>query len=103
MFTSGGRRGAACFFSGRRRQTRFDCDWSSDVCSSDLVFFRGSPCAVWANWSGRLYGDTATMSMVVGPCGLREVTLQREGPGWVGTYRSQYPDEGTVEDRKSVV
>src|SRR2546430_15789072 len=25
------------FFSRRRRHTRFDCDWSSDVCSSDLV------------------------------------------------------------------
>src|SRR2546430_1183022 len=22
-------------FSSRRRHTRFDCDWSSDVCSSD--------------------------------------------------------------------
>src|SRR2546430_12894059 len=29
---------SACifFFSSRRRHTRFDCDWSSDVCSSDL-------------------------------------------------------------------
>src|SRR3990167_10109712 len=26
------------FFSSRRRHTRFDCDWSSDVCSSDLAF-----------------------------------------------------------------
>src|SRR5688572_32312178 len=25
------------FFSSRRRHTRFDCDWSSDVCSSDLT------------------------------------------------------------------
>src|SRR2546427_9072619 len=24
------------FFSSRRRHTRFDCDWSSDVSSSDL-------------------------------------------------------------------
>src|SRR2546430_7574794 len=24
------------FFSSRRRHTIFDCDWSSDVCSSDL-------------------------------------------------------------------
>src|SRR5260370_7651777 len=24
------------FFSRRRRDTRFKCDWSSDVCSSDL-------------------------------------------------------------------
>src|SRR2546430_4317611 len=23
------------FFSSRRRHPRFDCDWSSDVCSSD--------------------------------------------------------------------
>src|SRR5260370_42482428 len=31
---------AACvffFFSSRRRHTRFKCDWSSDVCSSDLI------------------------------------------------------------------
>src|SRR5256886_5867485 len=27
------------FFSSRRRHTRFDCDWSSDVCSSDLGSF----------------------------------------------------------------
>src|SRR5688572_28196128 len=25
------------FFSSRRRHTRFDCDWSSDVCSCDLA------------------------------------------------------------------
>src|SRR2546427_13140392 len=28
------------FFSSRRRHTRFDCDWSSDVCSSDLFYSR---------------------------------------------------------------
>src|SRR5205085_7180549 len=25
----------------RRRHTRFDCDWSSDVCSSDLFLWQG--------------------------------------------------------------
>src|SRR5256886_1704819 len=30
------------FFSSRRRHTRFDCDWSSDVCSSDLHRWRAS-------------------------------------------------------------
>src|SRR2546430_9215708 len=30
-------RGSSLFlFSSIRRHTRFDCDWSSDVCSSDL-------------------------------------------------------------------
>src|SRR5947207_4536194 len=28
------------FFSSRRRHTRSLCDWSSDVCSSDLTFCR---------------------------------------------------------------
>src|SRR5438132_7909474 len=28
------------FFSSRRRHTRSLCDWSSDVCSSDLKFAR---------------------------------------------------------------
>src|SRR6267143_2205662 len=27
------------FFSSRRRHTRWNCDWSSDVCSSDLEMF----------------------------------------------------------------
>src|SRR5205085_10145307 len=31
------------FFSSRRRHTRFDCDWSSDVCSSDLEHPRFLP------------------------------------------------------------
>src|SRR2546430_11246521 len=30
------------FFSSRRRHTRFDCDWSSDVCSSDLTLLFGA-------------------------------------------------------------
>src|SRR2546430_13494194 len=32
------------FFSGRRRHTIFDCDWSSDVCSSDLMSNAHSHC-----------------------------------------------------------
>src|SRR5689334_24242637 len=28
--------GFCFFFSSRRRHTRWNCDWSSDVCSSDL-------------------------------------------------------------------
>src|SRR2546427_4625129 len=36
MQGGGTRRTGFFFFSSRRRHTRFDCDWSSDVCSSDL-------------------------------------------------------------------
>src|SRR2546430_5918562 len=34
------------FFSSRRRHTRFDCDWSSDVCSSDLALQFGESAAL---------------------------------------------------------
>src|SRR5256886_5087584 len=36
MACGGGECSDVFFFSSRRRHTRFDCDWSSDVCSSDL-------------------------------------------------------------------
>src|SRR5579862_4476134 len=32
------------FFSSRRRHTRWNCDWSSDVCSSDLAEETGLQC-----------------------------------------------------------
>src|SRR2546430_6093124 len=35
--------GGFFFFSSRRRHTRFDCDWSSDVCSSDLILPSTAP------------------------------------------------------------
>src|SRR6266478_2006698 len=43
------------FFSSRRLHTRFDCDWSSDVCSSDL----GEPAANISFFTGRreFHGD----------------------------------------------
>src|SRR5260370_32672905 len=34
------------FFSSRRRHTRFKCDWSSDVCSSDLSSRGGTTCSL---------------------------------------------------------
>src|SRR5689334_15586992 len=39
------------FFSSRRRHTRWNCDWSSDVCSSDLAALRIAPhlTACWCN------------------------------------------------------
>src|SRR5260370_17912608 len=35
------------FFSSRRRHTRFKCDWSSDVCSSDLAALSYAEAIVW--------------------------------------------------------
>src|SRR2546430_12490334 len=54
------------FFSSRRRHTRFDCDWSSDVCSSDLTC-TGNPYGN-TNCNG-LFSDQAVARM---QGGLRE-------------------------------
>src|SRR2546430_362842 len=75
-----GDRVAFCFFfSSRRRHTRFDCDWSSDVCSSDL--FRAPSSAIasspvrkssssWNSWptspsASRSFGETRNGSACV--------------------------------------
>src|SRR5256886_5726986 len=47
------------FFSSRRRHTRFDCDWSSDVCSSDL---RNAPWLDGIPPDKRAYYDAVTAS-----------------------------------------
>src|SRR2546430_3337757 len=53
------RRCSADFFSSRRWHTIFDCDWSSDVCSSDLPHGVRDAQAVWTgsmNWTDDAFG-----------------------------------------------
>src|SRR6266571_6450587 len=42
------------FFSSRRRHTRLTCDWSSDVCSSDLIAVDDSASEIAARASSKL-------------------------------------------------
>src|SRR5205085_11144732 len=44
------------FFSSCRRHTRFDCDWSSDVCSSDLSLAEDPRLLVFGEDVGRAGG-----------------------------------------------
>ncbi len=61
------------------------------------ILFSGSRCASWANFSGRVSADSASLSMYVGQCGLTVATLKHVANGWAGSYRSQYPDTGVVQ------
>src|SRR5256886_7151260 len=79
------------FFSSRRRHTRFDCDWSSDVCSSDLLSRRpaGARAArkrIWLFEEGN-----ATMRDLLGGKGAGLAEMSRVGlpvpPGF--TMRSE--------------
>src|SRR2546430_13489089 len=51
-----------CFFSSRRRHTRFDCDWSSDVCSSDLLAI--GTCATWGGVPAAEGNPTGAMGLM---------------------------------------
>src|SRR5438309_6716920 len=52
------------FFSSRRRHTRWNCDWSSDVCSSDLEGVGAESAARSSRAAARL--DTGVTVLIVG-------------------------------------
>src|SRR2546430_13836307 len=83
------------FFSSRRRHTRFDCDWSSDVCSSDLG------CPVLAQHPG-MPEQCDHERFATGGCmtdinaergGLLRLTLDRSSP----LYRAIYCQRTSAE------
>src|SRR5205085_5073721 len=89
--------------------TRFDCDWSSDVCSSDLV--SGTSFAVWAptarsvsvvgdfnSWDGRLHPMRA-----IGSTGVWELFVPEVGDGTRYKFEIRPGSGGPRLDRKSVV
>src|SRR2546427_1437839 len=53
------------FFSSRRRHTRFDCDWSSDVCSSDLLW-HFSPLTLTLVYASYAFGVLASLLLAGG-------------------------------------
>src|SRR5688572_31124202 len=67
------------FCAGRSRHTRFDCDWSSDVCSSDLS-------------TGAIIGSPAisphtVTGMFAAFAALATYSIKRSSDGCSGSYR----------------
>src|SRR3990167_1152978 len=77
-----------CFVSSRRRQTRFDCDWSSDVCSSDLIIV-----------SPRSLGETAKAVPSI-PRTRREPA--RADPQWIYMVSEKDSEEITLTRRTNL-
>src|SRR2546427_9839639 len=68
------------FFSSRRRHTRFDCDWSSDVCSSDLLEDSCAP--VTSLWKTKAIVDLLLRSAGAGGSGPPGVRAERPNIAW---------------------
>src|SRR5256885_9755192 len=81
---------ASVFFSSRRRHTRLQGDWSSDVCSSDLIDvpIPGAP----AGWN-------IVQELPPGPQGSAVLAVDANAPSSpVSVYDFIYP-QGMVEGR----
>src|SRR5689334_24820573 len=84
------------FFSSRRRHTRWNCDWSSDVCSSDLRRAGGLPDAGGPSLWALLLG---CMLIAGGAAMVNHRRLALDGPlatAWAPA-RSTWPTEDGPE------
>src|SRR6266568_314244 len=63
------------FFSSRRRHTRWNCDWSSDVCSSDL-------CQPSYGMSVRTFEIVELSARGYAEVEVNGLTLAGSGRGW---------------------
>src|SRR5690242_20608165 len=66
--------GCCLFFSSRRRHTRLTCDWSSDVCSSDLAIRGEATFDDWRHWR------TAPRELRLNMNGTKRVDLNHGSP-----------------------
>src|SRR2546430_10694063 len=82
------------FFSSRRRHTRFDCDWSSDVCSSDL-------CSAASEIIAVVTEDLETFRALKAPV-QRVCAVAVPVPYSPPLEQAALPDQARI-DRKSVV
>src|SRR5256886_4777844 len=80
------------FFSSRRRHTRFDCDWSSDVCSSDLTSISPNRKSSFSNLSLLLVNRSSSFSppaALLRSTGLRSTLPRSSRPGIPAKKRSE--------------
>src|SRR5688500_19609263 len=84
--------GKCFFFSSRRRHTRLQGDWSSDVCSSDLS---GSSVAVVVSLA------SAAATAAAGSCCRYAPTIRR-APGWAWCARNRRrsTEDSSSEERR---
>src|SRR2546430_7715953 len=92
------------FFSSRRRHTRFDCDWSSDVCSSDLSYCGAQifeALGLGAEVIDRCFTGTVSIIGGIGFAEIAEDVLARNRAAYPAeAAQAGLPDFGRVRFRK---
>src|SRR5689334_19955103 len=82
------------FFSSRRRHTRWNCDWSSDVCSSDLPTTPPSGSGMGMIYTGgaAVGGTTSTLSQTFNVTGGKLYIVQAS----VSFYSDEHPNQSSI-------
>src|SRR5260370_13269697 len=80
------------FFSSRRRHTRFKCDWSSDVCSSDPLE-AGRELGVEAILDGRVQRDDKKIRVTA-----RLLSVRDGSSLWVGKFDDFFTNLFALQD-----
>src|SRR2546430_12911019 len=89
------------FFSSRRRHTRFDCDWSSDVCSSDLGAFNANLIREARHRIDALEGAGATVALHI--VGKKGITFFKFAKRPIASQRTDIGDKPTAAHAAELV
>src|SRR3989440_10436685 len=91
------------FFSSRRRHTRSDRDWSSDVCSSDLIDYHAGENETSSTMASR--PDLVHLDRAASESGSdqKRVNLPEDvytGIWWYARFPNHYSGDGSVATRE---
>src|SRR6266498_2057152 len=88
-------KGMVFFFSSRRRHTRCGRDWSSDVCSSDLITIQNDGAPIPTEHIGKIFEPGFTTKAAGTGLGLASVKkIIEEHRGQISIASG--PDQGTA-------
>src|SRR5207302_8317843 len=85
------------FFSSRRRHTRFSRDWSSDVCSSDLIARGFTPMSADEMQALR---ERCAQAAADGRFELYKTSKRHDGPTGRKQHHYASPEELRSEERR---
>src|SRR5438477_6385609 len=84
------------FFSSRRRHTKLTCDWSSDVCSSDLRAVVVAAPESWVARARRILGRVAQGPSLTVVAGGRRSEERRVGKEWRSRWAREHEKENIL-------
>src|SRR5206468_4675685 len=93
------------FFSSRRRHTRSDRDWSSDVCSSDLALFSGAVGVGIGFGLQKIVSNLVSGIILLADKSIKpgDIITLGDNWGWVDTMGARYTSVVSPDGREYLI